>query len=789
MLSFRNRLLILLIGLVAAAQTVTLFTALASTRSTELRRAETQLVDGAETARIQLQNRERMLANAVAVLTADYGLAEAVAYGESLAVESALSNHGMRIGATLTMALDLDGQVIATGNGAATDAELVAAINSAIAESADRARFVATSRGVHQVFVSPLRDEVGYVALGFLVDTALAQELRRQLGVDAAFLADTHASHTVVASTIGHLRGQDLAPIISSPQATAQIPIGSEEYLTTVTQLSPQDAGLELALFKPMREVMAPFRQLALDLGLIIGVTLAAAVLTGIYLGRSAARPVQQLAAGAARVAAGDYSQPVEGSGGHELAHLAHAFNSMQQGIADRESRLLHLARHDGATGLPNRYFAEQWLNERLRAMPAGEQLGIALVNVTSLRTVSASLGFEIAEQLIWHLARCLERGDGAQGFVARTDAAHFLIALPGAGTASMNELVRAAHRQARLPLDTAGVTLQAGVAIGATLAPRDGTTANELLRCAEAAAEMAIAQGLPHAFYEPANDEAQRRRLKLGADLPHALEGGQLYLRFQPIVRMRTRRPVGLEALVRWQHPQFGEVSPAEFVPIAERTGASGLLTRWVLRQSLAQLAAWQRLGVRVGVAVNLSAADILDPDLLRYILGSLRDARLAPGSLTLEITESVLLVEPEAARRNIELLRLAGVRFAIDDFGTGYSSLSQLRALAADELKIDQSFVRGLAQDPEHAAIIRAIVDLGHGLGLKTVAEGVESEEQWRVLAELGCDHAQGYLIGVPQLPAELTPWLEQGTAGLEQEPAERTASLRVLELRRRD
>jgi EAL domain-containing protein (putative c-di-GMP-specific phosphodiesterase class I) len=148
--------------------------------------------------------------------------------------------------------------------------------------------------------------------------------------------------------------------------------------------------------------------------------------------------------------------------------------------------------------------------------------------------------------------------------------------------------------------------------------------------------------------------------------------------------------------------------------VPIAEGTGASGLLTRWVLQQSLAQLAAWKRQDISMGVAVNLSAADILDPDLLRHILGSLRDARLPPGALTLEITESVLLNEPEVARRNIELLRMAGVRFAIDDFGTGYSSLSQLRAIATDELKIDQSFVRALDEGPEHAAVIRAIAEL---------------------------------------------------------------------------
>jgi EAL domain-containing protein (putative c-di-GMP-specific phosphodiesterase class I) len=242
------------------------------------------------------------------------------------------------------------------------------------------------------------------------------------------------------------------------------------------------------------------------------------------------------------------------------------------------------------------------------------------------------------------------------------------------------------------------------------------------------------------------------------------------------------------VEALIRWNHPQRGLLAPAAFIPLAEETGLILPMGAWVLREACRQLQAWHAEGLtHLRMAVNLSAPDILDPDLLRYILGALRDARLAPGLLTLEITESVLLHEPESARRNIEMLRIAGVRFSIDDFGTGYSSLSQLRALAADELKIDKSFVRELAQGAEDGAMIRAIVDLGHGLGLRTVAEGVETEEQWRILAGLGCDVAQGYLTGAPQLAAALTPALAQALAGAEGDSAIRTVSRRVLELRR--
>jgi EAL domain-containing protein (putative c-di-GMP-specific phosphodiesterase class I) len=361
----------------------------------------------------------------------------------------------------------------------------------------------------------------------------------------------------------------------------------------------------------------------------------------------------------------------------------------------------------------------------------------------------------------------------------------HFLVAATDLAQGDVDLLVIQVGMRCREPLTTAGIALHAAVVLGAAVAPHHGHTANELLRCAEAAVETASQKKLSHAFFERASDEGQRRRLKLGTELPVAIAMGQLYLHYQPKFRLSDRRVAGLEALVRWRHPELGTLSPAEFIPIAERTGNSGALTRWVLRTALTQLARWNELGVRVDMAVNFSAADILDTGMLQHVLEVLRDTQVPAGSLTVEITESVLLDEPEAARRNMELLRVAGVRFSIDDFGTGYSSLSQLRDLAADELKIDQSFVRRLADAPEHQAVIRAIVDLAHGLGLRTVAEGVETEAQWRQLVELGCDYAQGYLTGKPQAAEDLVPLLKS-TLDSGAADTGRTASLRVLELR---
>jgi diguanylate cyclase (GGDEF)-like protein len=789
MLSFRNRLLILLIGLVVGAQIVTLFTALARTAATERNRADAQLVQGAQIATQLLDYREKQLANAVAVMVMDYGLRDAVASQDVPTLASALGNIASRIDADLILAMDLDGKLIAQGEGtAAVEAGLLSALNRGMQRNSLGAQFVMSPTGLYQVFTAPLLapDEIGQVVLGISMDRKLADELRELVGVHVAFLTGIESEPHVAAGTLDTMQSMDQSFAATLRSSPAVVEIGGEEYLATATHLSTSEPTLDIALLKPMEEVLAPFHQLAWNLVTIIGITLAAAVIAGIYLGRSAAQPVQRLAAGAARVAAGDYSKRVEASGGRELAHLADSFNSMQSGIAERETRLLHVARHDAATGLPNRSQLEEWLTQRLQDPGIRTQLGVIQLVVTNLQEISATLGFEIAERVVNHLAQQLSAWNEGRGLVARLDSAAFAVAIELPDGADAATVARQIREHCSAPFTTAGITLQATVLLGVALAPRDGKTAAEALRCAHAAVEAASSQRTSIASFAFSHDEAQRRRLTLGADLPLALEGGPLFLMFQPKTRMVDGRVSGVEALVRWRHPVFGLVSPVEFIPIAEHTGTSASLTRWVLHAALAQLAAWHREGIELEVAVNLSATDILDASLLRYIMEALHDVRVPAGSLTLEITESVLLHEPEAARRNIELLRVAGVRFSIDDFGTGYSSLSQLRELAADELKIDQSFVRGKLQGAEQVAVLRAIIGMAHGLGLRTVAEGVETQEQWNLLADLGCDYAQGYLVSKPQLASDLAPLLR---ASHGPRVAEQTESLRVLELRRRE
>jgi len=283
----------------------------------------------------------------------------------------------------------------------------------------------------------------------------------------------------------------------------------------------------------------------------------------------------------------------------------------------------------------------------------------------------------------------------------------------------------------------------------------------------------VAKRRGEPYALYSPAADAHNHARFTLGAELRQAIRDDALLLHYQPQAALATGRITDVEALARWPHPTRGLIPPDEFIPLAEQTGAIAPLTWWALETALRQARAWRRSGRLLGVAVNLSAANLRDPRLTGKILTLLRRYATPPSILRIELTESAIMGDPEHAIDVLARLTGCGVRLSVDDFGTGYSSLAYLKRLPIDELKIDRSFVCDMIGDPTDAAIVASTIDLGHSLGLRVVAEGVEDEETWRRLAELGCDLAQGYYLSRPLPAAELTDVLDDGAARVARQP----------------
>ena len=448
-----------------------------------------------------------------------------------------------------------------------------------------------------------------------------------------------------------------------------------------------------------------------------------------------------------------------------EFRRLAGTLNAMQDRVAEREARIRQQAYHDELTGLPNRALAEVELGRMLAGAAAAGRVTAIVIHLTNLRELNASLGHGIADEVLRETARRLSAASRPGESVARLGASRYLVLvnreLPPQSLPRVAAMLVGVVRE-RMTIDQVDVELQARA--GLYTNPDEGSAPDDMIRRAEIALYDAEESREPVGVFRIGSDDEHRRRLEIMTDLGRAITGGELRLAFQPKVAIATRRVSSVEALVRWNHPRLGAVSPAEFVPLAEQTGGSRQLTDWVLEAAIRQMAEWHKVGLALDVAVNLSAGDIVDSGLGDAILRVLAKHRVAPTSLVLEITESAMMRDPATAARNMELLRIAGVRFAIDDFGTGYSSLSQLRKLPVDELKIDRSFVSRAHADADDASIVSSTIDLGHNLGLKVVAEGVEETETLMMLRGLGCDFAQGYLISRPLAPEAVAAFVRE-------------------------
>ncbi len=771
--SFRNRLLVLLIGLVLVIQTVTLFAVLARTaRDVEARAAE-QLRSGGSVVQQFVRFRASQLANAVAVLAADFGFRETVAGGDPATMLSAARNHSQRVGADLMLVMDTEGRVLVSTTPVAREqaASLGNLLSDVRSGHDDQTHFMVLGGRPFQFFIAPVRtpETIAWVALAFAVDDRLAQRIRDVVGVHVSLIAYDADGTGRVASTLPADERTDLALHVREGLGTldesvaAARRLGATDYLSFAHRLDNDRDGLYVILQKPMSEVLAPYKDLRNALLAIDGIALALAIGLGLLLSRSATRPIGKLVQAARRIQAGSYDQSVNVGGGEEFRSLATTFNAMQQDIAEREARISHDAYHDSLTGLPNRAFAERHVDELLKREPDMHG-ALIIVDVRNVREINASLGHHVGDDALREAAQRLRQNVGGGDLVARVAANQFLIVVRDCSPARATLLAEqfAGVTRATLHLPTVSIELHANAGVCAY--PEHGGSAGELLRRAQIALEDSEEARGGVASYRAGRDEEHRRRLALAGDLRAAIEQDDLTLVYQPKVAVATRSVKSLEALLRWSHPKLGAISPAEFVPIAERTGISRRLTSWVLRTCVHQMLAWRRDGLEVEVAANLSATDILDPELGEEILGILRTNGIEPTRLVLEITESAVMRDAPLAARNMQLLRVAGVRFAIDDFGTGYSSLSHLSRLPVDELKIDRSFITHAHERRDDEAIVMSTIELAHSMGLRVVAEGVETAECWNLLRRLGCDFAQGYLISRPLSATDIAPFVHQ-------------------------
>lgn len=446
-----------------------------------------------------------------------------------------------------------------------------------------------------------------------------------------------------------------------------------------------------------------------------------------------------------------------------QLSHYVAVFSDISA-IKDSEHELKHLAHHDPLTDLPNRLLFSDRVEQALASAQIHKRgCALLMIDLDHFKMINDSLGHNVGDRLLKAVASRMREMFGPGVTLARLGGDEFAVLVENCG-----QLVQAAALAQRIidglkePFVIDADQLFINASVGISLFPSDAQSAEQLLRNADSALFKAKSAGRnDYALYTEELTAHAQHRVETAFELRRALEQQELRVYYQPVHALQSSRLIGVEALVRWQHPQRGLVPPGEFIPIAERTGLIDEIDAWVMRQACQQMCAWQQAGVALSfIAVNVSSRLFARRELYQRVAQVLHDTGLDPACLELEVTESAVMGDPEVALEQMHRLRELGVRLAIDDFGTGYSSLLRLKRLPVQKLKIDQGFVAGLPWDDDDAAIVRVIIALAQSMGMQVHAEGIEHIEQAAFLLDQGCDLGQGYWYGRP-MPADELDW----------------------------
>ncbi|HEV2701813.1 MAG TPA: EAL domain-containing protein [Steroidobacteraceae bacterium] len=768
--SLRVRMVVFLVALLGLVQ-ITEFALTNSASYSEARgKIEDEFSVGERVfARVLRQNSER-LSQAAGVLAADFAFREAVATGDTGTLESALENQGARINAKAVLYIDLKGQVIADtlGPGAAPHPfELPQLIAQARTQGGASTIDLLHHQAL-QLIAVPVKAPVtiGWIVVCFPLDLVLAQDLKQLTGLDVSFARESGGQWHLFATTLpatADAAVQSLLPDYAQALGTRALQMPDGQQQLRLVQLGSQ-AHIVAVLQRPIASAMAGFRTLRNTLLVLGFLSLAFSIAGSVMIALSITRPIERLLAAVKRIRGGDYAQRVEIARNDEIGALANGLDHMRTGIAEREQRILKLAYEDPLTQLPNRsQFAQALEQGIVRARQSRELLAIMVMDLDRFKYVNDSLGHGVGDHVLREVGARLRRMQGESGCVARLGGDEFALLVPASTIDSVIAVAKRIIAALEIPIVYEGQPLDVGTSIGIAMFPTHGENSETLVRNADIAMYVAKRSRTGWAVYEKNYDTSQQEHLSLLGELRHAVEHNELRLHYQPKVDLTSATVSACEALLRWDHPRRGVVPPAAFIPFAEHTGYIKVLTRWVLEEAVRQIAQWRGEGMELQVSVNISARDLLNRDLPDMIGALLAEHRVPASLLCLEITESGFMEDPANAITVLEQLAKVGLQLSIDDYGTGYSSLSYLMRLPAKEMKIDRSFVSRVSGNASLTSIVSSTIELGHRLGMKVVAEGVEDSAGYALLRDLGCDTAQGYYMSPPLPPADFTAWMK--------------------------
>ena len=714
------------------------------------------------------------LRNAANPLAQDFGFREAVASQDEATMRSALQNVAARLHASHAFIVRYDGRVIGLtpDQDTARADDLWSLLDDGWQSGALRYKG-ATYLGVASEIDAP--ELIGWLVIARRLDAAelraissmssvplQATVVRRGEGSGWVNDADGASLHS---AKIAKLLDR-LTPVVGGNNGQVMESIGGDVVYARALGSRGGRVELALALEYSMADALAQYGQLKLALALTGILALLLALFASSRLAAGIARPLSELESAAAKLQLGERID-VSTTSADEIGRLTSAFNAMSAEIVERELRISHMAFHDALTDLPNRVLLQEQLEHALKlAAKRKGRLAVLCLDLDNFKIINDTLGHPIGDALLRIVAQRL-RDAVEPHVVARLGGDEFAVLLTDESGALLPEKV--ARRIIEIvtePMIIEGNQVVVGTSIGIALAPSDASEADDLLKHADLALYKAKEGGRGTLrFFEAEMDAQAQQRRALELDMRSGLLNGEFELYFQPLFDLSTNTFCAFEALIRWNHPERGMISPVDFIPVAEETGLIVPIGEWVIQEACRHASQWPE---NIRVAVNVSTIQFRSPGLSTVVLRAVSAAGLNPNRLEIEITESVFLNKSSAILEVLHGLRALGVRIALDDFGTGYSSLSYLRSFPFDKIKIDRSFIIGLLDDQEASAVIHAITDLARALGMETTAEGVEELAQLDILRVHGCTNVQGYLFSRPVAAGDVRGLLDAGGQG---------------------
>ncbi|MES1158650.1 MAG: EAL domain-containing protein [Terricaulis silvestris] len=702
------------------------------------------------------QLRSEHLQEGASISASDYGFREAIASNDAPTIASALQNLRRRLDADLVFLVTPNGEVINAGGGPTSVAapRLRAALEGELDAESNPTGVLTFDGSPHQAVIEPVLapNLIGWVVVGERLD-------REEMHALEALSAIPLQASALVRGPHGwrSLEEQFNAHDQSALQSFADRALSSNSLRPGVLDLSSGSAvalvkpfhsldGVESALILryPLAAALAPYQPLFTSL-LAIGFLSALMLVIGSWLLASGiTKPISTLEAAARRLQAGEY-EPVNVRSRDELSQLASGFNTMASAIQERERKITQLALNDSETSLPNRRALERQLESSMASAP---HLYLAAIGIDRFAHVRGAIGYGHSSELIHRLGLRLARlAPNAPMGRLSTDVLGLAFTAADEETARRRILKLQSTMEQFVPLD--GHVVDVAVSIGAAAVKRKDDRPVDLIERASIALDQARMAHAKFAFFDETSYDDPTRTLSLMSDMRMALANGEMQLHHQPKLNLRNNKIESAECLVRWRHPRRGMIPPDVFVPMAEETGHIRALTDWVLQRALSDQRKLAEFGHPLPLSINVSGRLLGDGD---FVEMALRMAKKAIAPLCFEITETAVIDNPQAALENIERFASNGIHLAIDDYGSGLSSLAYLKQLPAHELKIDKVFIETLANSQRDALLVRSTIELAHGLGMQVTAEGVETPAAFALLQAMGCDIAQGYLIGRP-------------------------------------